>query len=147
MTSPLEDKPEILQKIGLFIVLFNGIDARLGIEFYYIINQTEAHKRPILTFLETQDFSKKLDMLKLILGEDLYEKIKTINEFRNFIAHGLYGMDSTGKMSIAKITKGNGKYRSIDDLDSEFLDEYISKEREALNLIHGLGLKRMAKKI
>ena len=145
MTSPLEDKPEILKRIGLFIVLFNGIDSRLGIEFYYIINQTEPHKRPILTFLETQDFSKKLDMLELILGKELYAKIKTINEFRNFVAHGLYGMDSSGKMSIAKITKGNGKYRNIDDLDESLLDEYIEKEREILNLLQGLVLKRMPK--
>jgi Trp operon repressor len=145
MTSPLEQKPEILERIGLFIVLFNGIDSRLGTEFYFVINQTEAHKRPILTYLETQDFSKKLDMLKLIIGDDLYTKIKVINEFRNFIAHGVYGMDSTGKMSIAKITRGNGKYHSIDDLDKDLLDEYIEKEREALDLLHGLILKRMGK--
>ena len=39
MVSPLEKHPEILEKIGLFVVLFNLIDGRLNLEFYYLLDQ------------------------------------------------------------------------------------------------------------
>lgn len=145
MKSPLENKPKILEKIGLFIVLFNLIDTRLGIEFYYLVNQSDTKKRPVLDFLIAQDFAKRLDMLKLILGDDLYHKIKRINEFRTFIVHGFYEMDSSEKISITKIKRGAGKYHSVDDLSEDVLDKHIQNERGIFVSFHELTLKRMPK--
>lgn len=146
MFSPLEERPKILEKIGLFIVLFNIIDFRLGYEFYSIIDQSDKKKRAILTFLETRDFSAKLSMLEQILGKDLYSKIKGINEVRNTLTHGMYGENkSSGDISATKRTKQTGEYVSIEKLTEKKLNSYIKEEREILASLHELIIKRNAR--
>lgn len=146
MKSPLEDQPKVLQKIGLFIVLFNLIDGRLGTEFYYVINQQDGKKRLILSFLETLDVIVKVNMLRPILGEKIYKKIAKLNEFRVFIAHGSYGVQrGSQEVSMSKMKRPTGKYhhKALSEL---ILDEQIEAEREVLSLLHELVLKRIPKK-
>lgn len=142
MISPLESNPKMLEKIGLFVVLFSGIEFRLSLEFYWVINQRNTQLASVLDFLSSQDFSKKLDMLKLILGDVLYKKIFKINEFRNFIAHGMFGVNSLETVSITKQIRNTRKYKSV-ELNKTTLDKYIGEEREILSLLHALVLERI----
>lgn len=144
MKSPLEDNPKVLEKIGLFIVLFNLIDSDLSIEFIYIISQIDPRVRPILDFLCSQQISIKLQILKNFTGDDLCSEINEINEFRNCISHGTYGKNSSsGSLSNIKRNR-KGKYSSM-LLDEIILDKYIEREREVLNKFYQLRLKRMGK--
>ena len=144
--SPLEGNPKILEKIGLFIVLFNLIDTRLSTEFHFVINQNDDKKRPILNFLISQEFQNKLDILKLILGDVLYQKINQTDKFRNFIAHSAYGVreGSLEEVHLSKIKRGTGKYHSIPITETS-LDEKIKEEREILESLHQLILDRLPK--
>lgn len=139
MKSPLEDKPEILQEIGRFIVLFNLIDNELSLRFYYVINQTNEKHKPILDFLSSQFFSQKLEVVKNILGNDLYKEIYDLNEFRNHLGHGMYGMNSVGEVSSTKRNK-SGKY-STKPISKEILEKEILKEREVLKKFYEMRLK------
>ena len=144
MRSPLEDYPNILGRIGLFIVLFNGIDAMLNNELYFITNQEGGKKKPILDNLLSQDFSKRLDMLRIILGDTLYFKIKNINEFRNFITHGTYGLNSIKGISISKMKRYTGKYHSK-SLNEEIINKHIDNEREAMDSLYEIVLGVVSK--
>ncbi len=145
MRSPLEDNPKILEKTGLFIVLFSQIETMLGLQFYFMIDQQNDNQRNVLDYLSTQDVSKKIDLLKPILGDDQYEKVKTLNIFRNFIAHGLFGIDSAGNISVTKQKRNTRKYDSM-KLDHATLDMYIKEERDVMVSIHGLVLKKSSEK-
>ena len=144
MKSPLEDNLKVLEKIGLFIVLFNLIDNNLSIEFVYIINQNNPKTKEVLNFLCSQQISKKLEILKDFTGGTFCSEINTINKFRNHISHGLYGKNSSsGFISNTKRNK-NGKYVSV-HLDEKILDKYIERERKVLNQFNQIRLKRMGK--
>lgn len=88
-------------------------------------------------------------MLKPILGQDLYSKIKEINAFRNFIAHGNFGMTmgESKKMSITKRVRSHKgeakKYFDITPLDKEIIDKKIKDERAILNALYELRMNRM----
>ena len=126
MKSPLEENTKLLEKIGLFIVLFNSIDSSLGVEFFYIINQTKPKLRPILDFLCSQSISIKTDILKEFTGNDICWEIEGINIFRNYISHGVYGKNAgSGEISNSKKNR-KGKYNSI-PLNEEILDKYIER--------------------
>ena len=142
MRSPLEEHPKILEKIGLFIVLFNIIDTLLNVRFYFIIIQTDKKNQPIMNNLISQDFSRKLDALENVLGEEIHSIIKDINEFRNFIAHGSYGMNELKGMSITKVKRYTGKYQSV-TLSEKIMDEHIENERKTVNEIYKLNLLTM----
>lgn len=151
MNSPLEKQPKLLEKIGLFIVLFNLIDNRLNFEFYFLLNQKDLHERPLIDFLSSQRFSQKLDLLKISIGDILYKEIKEINDFRNFIAHGTYGEEvvftesgatvPSGKVSVTKLGS-KAKYQSC-DLNEQIISEYIEKERQVLKSMHELIVSRL----
>ena len=143
MKSPLEDNPKVLEKIGLFIVLFNLIDTDLSIEFVHIINQLDQKLRPILDFLSSQSISIKIQILENFTGSGICSEIKEINDFRNHIGHGTYGKNSLGSISNTKRSRG-GKYATL-PLNEKILDEYIEREREILNKFYQLRLKRMGK--
>lgn len=144
MKSPLEDHPEVLEKIGLFIVLFNLIDSSLSTEFVYIISQVDPKVRLILDFLYSQQISTKLRILKNFTGNDICLEIDEINDFRNHISHGTYGKNlSSGSISNSKRTR-KGKYTNI-PLDKKILDKYIERERKVLNQFYQIRLKRMGK--
>jgi len=142
MRSTLEDYPKLLEKVGLFIVLFNAIDSMLNTEFYFKIDQTNDKTRPILDNLISQDFSKKLDMLEIILGNDLYLKIKDLNDFRNFIAHGMYGVNELKGISISKRKRYSGKYENI-SLNEEIINKHVDSEREVMDSIYKLILGKI----
>jgi len=141
MKSPLEENPKILEKIGLFTVLFNLIDSNLSMEFYYILNQNNIKTKLVLDFLYSQQVSIKLQILQNFTGENFCSEIKEINDFRNCISHGIYGRTSLGVISNTKRNR-DGKYISK-SITEEILDEYIQKEREILNTFHKLRLERM----
>ena len=143
MKSPLEENPKVLEKIGLFIVLFNLIDSSLSIEFVYIIKQSDQKVRPILDFLSSQQISFKLKILENFTGNNICSEIREINEFRNHISHGTYGKNSLGSISNTKRNR-KGRYINL-TLDEKILDKYIKREREVLNKFHRLRLKRMGK--
>lgn len=143
MKSPLEENPEILQKVGLFIALFNLIEDRLNYEFYFLFNQSDKNTRPSLDFLTSQIISSKVKLLKNFTGKDLCEEIEQINNFRNHISHGLYGKDFKGYISNTKRGK-KGNYTTI-ALDEKVLDEYIARERAVLKKFHNSILKRIGK--
>jgi hypothetical protein len=148
MKSPLEEKPEILKLIGLFLVLFNNIDNCLGSEFHLIINQTDSKKRPILDFLITQQTSQKIEILKEVLGINLTKELKELNNFRNQICHGMYGMNSIGEISnIKRLKKRKEKsktpYFEIESISEEKLEKYIERERVILQKFHELSLSRL----
>lgn len=140
MKSPLEERPEVLEKIGLFIVLFNTIDLYLSKEFNFLIRRS-AETQQALNFLETQDFLKKITLLKVVLGEALFKKILKVNDFRIFIAHGMYGMDSSGEITLIKQKRDSSEYE--DRLLMSEIITNIEKEREILKLLHALVLKRL----
>lgn len=148
MVSPLENEPEILRLIGLFIVIFNNIESRLGLEFYYIINQTDIQKRPILDFLETQQTLKKIELLENILDTQLVNELKQINNFRNQLCHGMYGVNmSSGEISNTKRLKKPKKksktpYFKIERITEKILNDYINRERSVLQKFHELILSR-----
>jgi hypothetical protein len=142
MKSPLEDYPKILEKIGLFIVLFNGIDSFLDTQFYSIVSQTDPRTKPIIDNLISQNFFKKLEVLENVLGEELHEKIKDLNDFRNFIAHGMYGVNGLEQISISKQKRYSGKYENI-SLSEEIIEKHIEEERSAMNGLYKLNLERM----
>ncbi|MDB4983973.1 MAG: hypothetical protein JWM20_152 [Patescibacteria group bacterium] len=151
MYSPLEQKPKVLELIGLFIVLFNGIDSRLGTEFYWILDQTDRKKRPILDFLETQQTSSKIEILKEILGPDLYKELGELNKFRNQLCHGMYGVNlATGEISNTKRLKKPAKksktpYFKIESINEKILEKYIERERSVLQEFYKLALSRLPK--
>jgi hypothetical protein len=147
MVSPLEKHPEILEKIGLFVVLFNLIDGRLNNEFYYLLDQRKKRQKTLIDFLSSQRFSQKLDLLQDSIGDALYKEVKEINEFRNFIAHGTYGEEvlitkarplvPSGRISVTKLGQGGKKYHSR-DLSVTLIGEYIEKERKILKAMYEL---------
>ncbi len=139
--SPLEDSPELLQEIGRFIVLFNLIDHELLLQFYYVISQINDTYRPILDFLCSQQFLKKIDILKNMLGEELYKELFEINEFRNYMGHGIYGMNSSGEVSNTKRSR-NGKY-DIKTLTKEIVIEEINKEKKILNKFYQMRISKL----
>lgn len=144
MKSPLEETPKVLEKIGLFIVLFNLIDSNLTTEFVYLINQTNPQTRPILDFLNSQQISLKYKILEKFTGEKLCKEIEALNNFRNYLSHGSYGVNmATKKISTTKLNRA-GKYENK-TIDEKILDEYILRIREVLGEFHKLHLKRMGK--
>lgn len=143
MTSPLEENPIILQKIGLFIVLFNNIESSVNTEFFFLVNQSDKNTKPLLDFLVSQIISIKLKLLINFTGNSLCEEIEKLNDFRNHIGHGLYGKDLKGLISNAKRNR-SGNYSTI-PLSEEILDRYIERERKVLEKFHKLILKRIGK--
>lgn len=133
--SPLENKPEVLERIGLFVVLFGLIDLRLGLEFYFIVSQQNAEHAPVLDFLSSQDFSMKVKTLKSILGGTLYKELIEINKFRNFVVHGQFGMNSLDEISLTKQKRNTREYDSM-KIDIKTLNNYIKREKQVLQSLH-----------
>jgi hypothetical protein len=149
MVSPLEEDQKILEKIGLFTVLFNLIEDNLSMEFVYIINQTNQEFKLILDFLYSQQIFTKLNILKNFTGNDICSKIIKINDFRNHLSHGVYGKNSSGFISNSNFISNSkrtkeGGYKDL-LLDEKILDDFIKRERDILNEFHKLRLKRMGK--
>ncbi len=143
MKSPVEDNQKILEKIGLFTVLFNSLDSTLSMEFFYIVNQSEPNMQPVLDFLRAQTVSTRCEILKNFTGEKLCDEIKEINNFRNFLSHGMYGVNSvTKQVSSIKLKGRTGKY-DVQVLDEKLLDKYIGRIREVLNSFHQLRITRL----
>lgn len=141
MKSPLEDKPEILEAIGKFTVLHNGIDESLNTQFYFIVDQQDGKKRPVLDYLCSRDFAVKVDLLKNILGEKLVKELYKINDFRVVLSHGIYGMSSDGSITTSKRQK-SGTFTNT-DLNLDQINKFIERQRAIIQELHGLVLARM----
>jgi hypothetical protein len=132
MNSPLEKNPKLLEKIGLYIVLFNLIDVLLGIQFYYIIDQTKNNNKKVINYLQTLDYNKKVDILSPNFSKKLSTGLKDINNFRVKLAHSVYGSsDDSSIFSIIKINKGSARHE-IMNIDETILEKEIQKLRGIL---------------
>lgn len=133
MKSQLEDKPEVLNLIGLFIVLFNLIDARLSIELELFIG----NKNGRLSSLST---SHKLKLLKEERNLDLYKRVDELNEFRNQICHGIYSVNDSGGIQNTKRNK-YGLVRK--EINKKIMELYIIRERAILRHFHTRLLRKL----